>query len=408
MATQTSLTRPSTQDDSVDRPLKLVVFDLYSNPEDVIVWSGITAAIIQGLRNAGQQVSTAGMVMPHLKRVITSIFWHYYRRFRKLHYVADRHMAITRLFSIIGSRKIQKKLENVDAIITTSTTAPAFLKTNKQIFLIHDATWAQMLELYPYFHTSSQVPHVVRGGFEMERRTFARPNVTLILTSDWAADRAITDHALDRNRVFVLPFGANFAQDPPREQVQNAIAARKGEKCNLLFVGKEFDRKGGTIAVQIAAAVRSLGIPTILHVVGCSPEGLPSWVKIHGFLRKDRKDELSRLHALYTECDFFVMPTQAEAQGIVFTEAAAYGLPVVATEVGGVSAVVKNGDWGLLLPPNASGEQYAPWIARLFRDRDLYAATAHRARDDYEARLSRSVYTRRLIQIIRTRLNKTL
>ena len=39
---------------------------------------------------------------------------------------------------------------------------------------------------------------------------------------------------------------------------------------------------------------------------------------------------------------FFLMPTRAEAQGIVFNESAAYGLPVVSTDVGGVSTVVQS------------------------------------------------------------------
>ncbi len=406
MASETSPAQSTIEASSVDRHLKLVLFDLYTDPEDVSVWSGIPAAIIQGLRNAGQQVTTAGLIMTSLRRIITMFFWHYYSKVRKLHYVSDRQMAMTRFFSTVGNWKVRDTLENADAIITTSTTATGFLKTDKQIFVIHDATWAQVLELYPYFDASVQVPHVVRGGFEMERKTFTLPNVTLILTSDWAANRAISDYGLDRSRVFVLPFGPNFTADPPREQVYKAINARNGKHCNLLCVGREFDRKGGWIAVETAAALQTLGIPTTLHVVGCSPEGLPPWVEIYGLLRKDRKDELDRLHALYAESDFFIMPTQAEAQGIVFIEAAAYGLPVVATDVGGVSAVVKNGDWGLLLATNAPGEQFASWIAGLFRDRARYVATAHRARADYEARLSRSAYTKRLMEIIRGRLNK--
>ncbi len=386
------------------RHLKLVFWDLYADPEDVSNWSGITAMMLQGLRGAGVQVVTAGHVLPHLRKLVSSAFWHYYKSVRDLHYIPDRHMAVTKTFSWLGERKVRKPLADADAIVTTSTTATAFLKTDKPIFVIHDATWGQILELYPYFDSTRQVPAVVRGGFKMEHRTLTRSNVTLVLTSDWAADRAIRDYGLDPKRVHVLPLGANFAEDPPRERVERAIEARTGEHCKLLFVGREFDRKGGEIAVQAAAALRALGISTTLHVVGCSPAGLPPWVQVHGLLRKDHEHELNKLHALYAESDFFILPTQAEAQGIVFNEAAAYGLPVIATEVGGVSSVVHS-DWGLLLPTGTAGEHYAPWVAELFRDRARYMATARRARDDYDARLSRTVYTERLMAIIREVLN---
>jgi len=390
---------------SAPRQLKVVFWDLYADPEDVNHWSGITAMTLQGLRVAGVQVVTAGHVLPYLRRLISSALWHYYKTVWDLHYIPDRHMAVTKAFSWLGRHKAHKSLAEADAVVTTSTTATAFLKTDKPIFVIHDATWGQIIELYPYFHKARQVPAVVRGGFEMEHQTLTRTNVTLVFTSDWAANQAILDHGLDRKRVHVLPLGANFTDDPPRDRVERAIRARKGEHCNLLFVGREFDRKGGEIAVQATDAVRKLGIAATLHVVGCSPKGLPPWVQIHGLLRKDRKQELSKLHSLYADSDFFILPTQAEAQGIVFNEAAAYGLPVIATEVGGVSSVVHS-DWGLLLPKDTAGEHYASWMAELFRDRARYTAMARRARDDYDARLSRTVYTERLTAIIREVLNE--
>jgi len=387
-------------DDAIRPAIKIVFWDLYANTEDVSNWSGISAMTIQGLRRAGAEVSSAGYVLPLVRKLTSSAFWHYYAKYRQLHYIPDRHMVLAKVFSWYGNYKVKTQLKKADAVVTTSTSATAFLATEKPIFVIHDATWAQVLELYPYFAASKQVPRVVSDGFEMEKRTFTRSNVTLILASAWAAERAILDYHLDRERVHVLPLGANFEEDPPRHEVERAIQDRKGDHCNLLFVGREFDRKGGHIAVDAAAALRDLGIPTTLHVVGCSPVGLPAFVSIHGLLRKDRKAEVKQLTNLYSRCDFFILPTQAEAQGIVFNEAAAYGLPVVATNVGGVSSVVKNGGWGLLLPSDAPGQHYASWIAELFRDRVRYLSTALSAREDYEARLSRSVHSGRLLAII--------
>jgi glycosyltransferase involved in cell wall biosynthesis len=122
---------------------------------------------------------------------------------------------------------------------------------------------------------------------------------------------------------------------------------------------------------------------------------------VHGLLSKDKPEDQKRLHALYANSDFFVMPTRAEAQGIVFNEAAAYALPVAATDVGGVSSVVRNGDWGLLLPPDSPPRAYAAWLQALYQDRDRYQRTARRARADFLARLSNKAYTDQLVRIIR-------
>jgi glycosyltransferase involved in cell wall biosynthesis len=142
-----------------------------------------------------------------------------------------------------------------------------------------------------------------------------------------------------------------------------------------------------------------LGVAAELHVIGCAPDGLPEFVKSYGLLSKDNPEQLEFMHRMYAESDFFLMPTRAEAQGIVFNESAAYGLPVVASDVGGVSAVVRP-DWGLLLPSGDGPEPYAQWIASVFHDRPRYDQMAQRARQDFEQRLSSRVYVERLAEII--------
>ncbi len=49
--------------------------------------------------------------------------------------------------------------------------------------------------------------------------------------------------------------------------------------------------------------------------------------------------------------DLFALATEQEASGTVFVEAAAAGLPVIGTDVGGVSEMLRDGETGLLVPP---------------------------------------------------------
>lgn len=69
----------------------------------------------------------------------------------------------------------------------------------------------------------------------------------------------------------------------------------------------------------------------------------------------------------YAACDVFVMPSRADAFGIVYLEAWAYAKPVLAAAAGGVPRVVEDGHNGLLVP---FGDTYmlAEYIAKLLRE----------------------------------------
>lgn len=76
---------------------------------------------------------------------------------------------------------------------------------------------------------------------------------------------------------------------------------------------------------------------------------------------------------LYQQSTLFALHSQEESQGIVFAEAMAVGLPVVATKVGGVPYVVKNNTTGLL-SEYGDVTSFANNIITLLDDRDVYDA----------------------------------
>jgi len=87
--------------------------------------------------------------------------------------------------------------------------------------------------------------------------------------------------------------------------------------------------------------------------------------------------------------DLFVQPSLYESQGLAILEAMAAGLPVIATEVGGVRDAVRNGETGLLVP-SADPRSLAEAIVRLAEDRDLGRRLAQRAGRDVRERFSSS------------------
>jgi glycosyltransferase involved in cell wall biosynthesis len=384
------------------RPLSLVFFDLL-DPLDKTYWAGTSAHIIQTLRSAGHKVDVVGSHLRLPRRIIKWLWYHYYLWFRRRYYHADRDISLTWICTQAGNLKLLFR-KNVDAVITSAPPFTAYLNTSRPIFLIHDATWGQVIESYPHLSPARQAKRIVDGGFKLDRKAFGHSNVYPVMASEWAADRVMRDYGVPRDKIAILPFAPNLPGDPPDDIVEAGLKLRGTGACKLLFVGRDWVRKGGPLAVDIAAALNARGLPAELHVIGCRPTDMPPFVHSYGMVSKDNPSEMQLLQRMYAESDFFIMPSQAEAQGIVFIEGAAYGLPAVATDVGGISAVVKNGVWGLLLPLTAAADDYAAWLQQAYLDRERYTALAHAARADYKARLSSEAYARNLTNIILARL----
>jgi glycosyltransferase involved in cell wall biosynthesis len=125
-------------------------------------------------------------------------------------------------------------------------------------------------------------------------------------------------------------------------------------------------------------------------VVGCTP---PEHVthrnlRVFSFLSKNNVEERAKLESLYLNADFFLLPTRADCSPIVLCEAAAFGLPVISTDTGGVSDIVRNGENGVLLPPTAKGSEYARVIADSYRDTQRFQRMRRRSRELYDTRLN--------------------
>jgi len=376
------------------QPLRIAYVTTY-DARDVHAWSGTGNAITECLIHAGFGLDFVGLREREPARLLT--------RAAKLAYRAagtrllrEREPLVSRGYAAQAARRLRSV--DHDIVFSPGTVPIGYLATTRPIVFWTDATFDGMVDYYESFTGLSR--RTLRNGHALEQNALDRCHLALY-SSEWAANSALELYRVDPRKVHVVPFGANVSDPPSRDEVMAAIQTRDPERCHLLFVGVDWDRKGGEVAVAAAEMMNRAGKPTDLHVVGCvPPRRLPDFVRVHGFISKREPAGRQRLADLYASAHFVIGPSDADCSPIAFAESCCYGVPVLAANTGGVGTVVRDGVNGRLLPPGASGDAYARIALGIMEDPDEYRQLALGARREYETRLNWDAAGARVRQLI--------
>jgi glycosyltransferase involved in cell wall biosynthesis len=191
----------------------------------------------------------------------------------------------------------------------------------------------------------------------------------VIVNSRYMYNAVIEWYDIDSRKIVVIPHGVDFK----RFSECKIKLALDGDPI-VLYVGKLSKIKGVDVLFQAIAKLR-LELPRIkLHLVGfgylnyfqllAKKLGIEKLVVFHGCV-----DNLI-LPAYYKSADFCVLPSKHESFGIVFLEAMASGIPVIATPVGVAPEIICHGENGILVKPN-NPDMLAGAVLWLSYDRHL-------------------------------------
>ena len=213
----------------------------------------------------------------------------------------------------------------------------------------------------------------------------------LFFPSPWAAASAHKDYDVEEGKIRVIAWGSAMNTLP---EVGSIPQKSLSKQCKLLFVGGDWERKGGAIAHETLLKLEELGIRAELTICGCVPPVSFSHPRMTVIPYLNRKDPVQNqaLEALYRTSDFFLLPTRSECYGMVFCEASSFGLPSITTDTGGVAGAVTHGENGYLLSYDASGAEYAKLIATIYRDEQRYVQLVHSTYEAYTKRLNWDVW----------------
>lgn len=353
------------------------------NPRDVATWSGIPLHMLAALERRFDMVLVAEAPWARWYRPLGRVL-------KKLsggrfQYTASR--AFTTRAAAATVAALRRARPDVVIAVSVSPLAHA-LVDEFRVVNVADATVRSMLGYYASFTASTGAG--AAGADAIEARLIEGALLSLY-PSSWARDSAVIDYGAAPDRALEIAWGSNI------EATQAVARTLPQGPLRMLFVGAEWARKGGPLAVATAAQLTARGIDCRLDIVGntaavMGEAPIPSNVIFHGFLGKGDPVQSATLDRLFAEATFFLLPTAAECFGIVFAEAATRGLPSISVATGGVTSAVRSGVTGTLLPPGSAATDFADAVAAIIGTPGRYEAMSQAALDDARDRLDWNVW----------------
>jgi glycosyltransferase involved in cell wall biosynthesis len=255
--------------------------------------------------------------------------------------------------------------KNDFAFLARSRSVTAHLKSVQdqvdvilQMGVLFDACWGGVNlpnVIYTDYtaHLSAENPSAGRSPFTprqrkrwlaLEQQALSRAR-HICTRSNHVRNSILSDYGLPSDRVTTIGGGVNFSTLPELQPKSD-----RSEGPTILFIGKDFYRKGGDLILKAFVRVRSQipGARLLLLTEGAVPknyslEGVelitPTW---------DR----SAIRKLYRRADVFVLPSRLETWGDVLLEAMAFGLPCVGVANDAIDEIIQDEVTGCIVPPD--------------------------------------------------------
>lgn len=180
----------------------------------------------------------------------------------------------------------------------------------------------------------------------------------IIAISTYTKELLITELGV-KQPIDVIPFGQSF--DSPANDAAAGGPPGTGNPLNLLYVGKLIERKGPLYLVEAMKLLKEMEVFANLRMVGdgymraevlsrIAATGTGDTITLLGFISKDD------LTKEFRNCHILVFPSiidsrgDTEGQGLAPLDALIHCKPAIASAVGGVTDLIKDGETGFLVP----------------------------------------------------------
>jgi len=291
---------------------KKVAYITVNDPNDKHAWSGTNHYVWKSLQPHFSQIDVLGPAEPKFTVFICKVIHAFSLVFGKR--FDYRHST---MYAKACARMFEKKMQgkNYDLIISPAGVAYiGYLKTKTPKVLVLDRTIAGTINYHNIFKK------LWKFSEEQSINTdkVAMHNCELsVFSSQWAADIAIKEYKLPKEKTLVLPFGANMDNLPSADFV---FKNKRTPSCDLLLIGVYWENKGVDIAVNTVNELVKMGFDAKLTVCGCvPPDGFKNErVAIIPFVNKNSEEGRKKLEELFLSHTFFILPKRFDFTPIVF------------------------------------------------------------------------------------------
>ena len=303
------------------------------DPASPQTWSGTTAGVLSGLRELGVVAHAVDLTLPPGFEQALLVAGAARTRNRY-----DAHSAALTMRARSAVARVRLRTPRLDGVIQVGTNFS--LAPGMPFVTLEDMTLRQARSVHPVFSRMSAGEVAAWEGRRSGIYERARACAT---ASHWAADSLMADYGISPARVAVVGLGANHdLAGQPRERVW--------ETPRFLFVGIDWERKGGPLLLRAFSRLREERPDASLDVVGGHPPLDVPGVSCHGLLSSESVRDRELMARLFAHATCFAMPSQVEPFGIVHIEAATAGIPSIGTSVGGPRDVI-GADGGFVVEP---------------------------------------------------------
>jgi alpha-maltose-1-phosphate synthase len=182
-------------------------------------------------------------------------------------------------------------------------------------------------------------PSEMDKWIELEKELYKNARY-IFAVSENTRNSFINDYGIQAEKVIKVSYGSTLKTAPS--------SAKEYDTKSVLFVGKDFARKGGPVLLKSFEKVRQAIPDATLTIVGPDEEFLKirqAGIEVLGNVNEDA------LKAAYARASVFVLPSICEPFGLVLLEAMESKLPCIGTTVDAMPEIIQDGKTGFLVAP---------------------------------------------------------
>ncbi len=326
-----------------DQNIKLMML-AHGDARDRKSFSGTNYGLLSALERQTGAIATADVELKGLQRYLCLLQSFNFNKARwKQDYRLSERSYQKR--SNLADEAIKQKQKELDAIFHMGGEFTCHKSASIPVFSYHDNISILSKLGGQYSFNYNATPRISKRFIELEKEALAK-NTGLFTFSDRIKNAMVEHYGISADKIFTVYAGLNI----DTSRLPKSFGDEKYASKNILFVGRDFERKGGEDVVNAFVNVRKKLPDAHLHIVGCEPAVQLENITIHGFIDQNTEQGRKKLLDLYSTATVFTMPSHFEPFGIPHCEAMFYSTPCVGSNIGAMPEIIENEKTGYVCP----------------------------------------------------------